>query len=316
MKRISLLLFLMVTLTLLAVSCGGNRPSDGRIVIAALRGPSSVAMVQMIDSIRSAADATVEIQIYDEPMQVRKMMLEGTADFALLPTTMAALLYNRGLDYRLAAVPLWGTLYLCGTSDVQDLKGERVYLMAKGMTPDVMFRYLLTLQGLRPEMDVALDYRYPTHIDLANAAIAGRAPLCVLSEPYLSLALKKNPQLRIISDLSEQWREAEGELPETAFVVRGAFAEGSQADVEALVEAYARSGEWVKSNPEAAARLAVEYRILPDCDAALASIPRTHIAVIPAAAAANAVENYLKTFYFMDSKIIGDRLPDEKFYNR
>ena len=284
-------------------------------MIASLRGPSSVAMLQLIDSLANASEPTVEVRIFDEPLQVRKMMLEGTSDFAVLPTTMAALLYNRGIPYRLAAVPLWGTLYLCGEYTPASMKGERIYLMAKGMTPDVLFRHLLSSKGLDPEKDVTLDYRFPTHIDLSNAAIAGRAPLCVLSEPYLSLALKSRPNLRIISDLSEEWAVYESvPLAETAFVVRASFAGGSSARVDSIVQAYARSGEWVKSHPAEAAALAVKYGILPDKEAALASIPRSHIDVVPAREAQEAVKAYLDVFNEMDSRIIGEKMPDEEFY--
>lgn len=303
MKQISALLLSI----LLAVSCNSGRSDANRIVIASLRGPSSVAMLQLIDSLANEDAASIEVKIFDEPLLVRKMMLEGKADFALLPTTMAALSYNRGIDYRLAAVPLWGTLYLCGTHIPASLNGERVFLMAKGMTPDVMFRHMLVTQGLRPEMDVTLDYRFPTHIDLANAAIADLTPLCVLSEPYLSLALKRNPRLQIIAPLSDG-------TPETAFLVRGTFAEGSPEIVRSIVEAYRRSGEWVKANPEQAAQLAVDYGILPDAEAALSSIPRSNIDVVPAGEAREALDSYLKLFFDMDPRIIGDKMPDEKFY--
>lgn len=305
----------VLLMLLMLCSCAPEGGGEGHTVIAALRGPSSVAMLQLIDSLSDAPDPAFEVRIFDEPLQVRRMMLDGTADFAVLPTTMAALLYNRGMDYRLAAVPLWGTLYLCGEYTPASLKGERIHLMARGMTPDVMFRHLLVRNGLDPEKDVTLDYRFPTHIDLANAAIAGRAPLCVLSEPYLSLALKSNPKLRIISDLSAEWNEYESvPLAETALVVRGPFAEGSSEQVEAFVQAYARSGEWVKSHSAEAAALAVKYGILPDEEAAQASVPRSHIDVVPSREAYEAVKAYLNVFNEMDSRIIGEKMPDEEFY--
>lgn len=303
MKQISALLLSI----LLAVSCNSGRSDANRIVIASLRGPSSVAMLQLIDSLHREDNPSIEVKIFDEPMQVRKMMLEGKADFAILPTTMAALSYNRGIDYRMAAVPLWGTLFFCGTHIPASLNGEHVFLMAKGMTPDVMFRHMLVTQGLRPEMDVTLDYRFPTHIDLANAAIADLVSLCVLSEPYLSLALKRNPKLKIISSLS-------GGRPETAFLVKGTFAEGSPEMVRTVVEAFHRSGEWVKEHPGQAAQLAVDYGILPDAEAAFASIPRSNIDVTPAGEVREALDNYMKLFFDMDPRIIGDKMPDEKFY--
>ena len=115
-----------------------------------------MGMIRMIDSL-SKTSGNIKFEVFTEPMQVRKMMLEGTADFAVLPSTMAAILYNNDIKYRLVAVPCWGTLYLIGndTDTViktwQDLKNERIYVMAKSMTPDLLFRYLLTQNGLNPE---------------------------------------------------------------------------------------------------------------------------------------------------------------------
>lgn len=49
---------------------------------------------------------------------------------------MAAITYNKGMDYRLVAVPVWGTLYLVGqdtaVTEWENLKGKRVYVMARG----------------------------------------------------------------------------------------------------------------------------------------------------------------------------------------
>lgn len=302
-------------------SCGENKneKTENHYVIATLRGPSSMGMLQFIDSVKQMENANVEIQVFDEPLQVRKMMLDGSADFANLPTTMAALLYNKGIDYHFAAVPVWGTLYLCGNdSTIQswdDLKGRKVYLMAKGMTPDVMFRYLMTENDLKPYEDVDLDYRFPTHIDLANATMAGRADLSVISEPYLSMALEKNPSLHILLNLSEEWQKTKGiPLAETAFICRAEIAENQKEVVDAVVQAYAKSVDWVNGNVKGAAQLAVKYGIIDDAVAAENSIPRSHLRVAAAKDVQQQIEDYLRVFYELDPQIIGGKMPDAKFY--
>jgi NitT/TauT family transport system substrate-binding protein len=162
--------------------------------IATLKGPSSMGMIKLIDSINNAGNTNIQIDILNDPIQVRKMMLDGTADFAILPTTMAAILYNKGLDYRLIAIPGWGTLYLVGEDTTinswNDIRNKRVNVMAKGMTPDVVFRYLLQKNGINPDKDITLDYSFPTHIDLANAIAARQAKLGVIPEPLVSLVMQ------------------------------------------------------------------------------------------------------------------------------
>ncbi|MBO4571355.1 MAG: ABC transporter substrate-binding protein [Bacteroidales bacterium] len=303
----------------MAFSCNGGKRSEAAVVsVASLRGPSSVAMIRLIDSLSREEAPSFRVEVFTEPLQVRKLMLTDSVDIAVLPTTMAALLYNKGVDYRMAAVPLWGTLYLCGTDTsirtVEDLKGKKVFLMAKGMTPDVMFRHLLWRNGLEPYADVALDYRFPTHTDLANAAMAGRAPMCVLTEPYLSQALNANPALHVLLDLNEEWARVESApVAETALVVRSAFAEASPEAVSAFVEAYRASVEWVNANPDSAAALAVQYGINPDSAAVAGSVPRCNMRVEAASEVRKAIIDYLRVFYDMEPETIGGKMPDEEF---
>lgn len=301
------------------VSCiSRHAADDGTLRIAALRGPSAVEMVMMMDSLGRCADPGMEIAVYDEPLQLRKGMMDGSVDFAVLPMTMAALLYNTGIDYRVAAVPIWGSLYLCGTDttvgSLQDLRGKNVNVMARGMTPDVLLRHLLSASGLEPETDVRLDYRFPTHIDLANAAIAGRAPLCVLSEPFLSQALNSNPSLHVLVDLGAEWMELEEKpLAETAFLCRGALADSDRAAVDRVVAALKRSAEQVKADPDSAAVLAAGFGINPDTAALRASTSRSGFDVVTASDAEKEINDYLRVFLQASPEAVGNSMPDERF---
>ena len=320
MMKHSILLSFLLLLTA-CISCG-NKDSAGEkshYVIASLRGPSSLGMLYLIDSLDNTEDATFEIEILNEPLQVRKMMLDGSADFAVLPTTMAALLYNKGVDYRLEAVSTWGTLYLCGNDTTlrswNDLKDNKIYLMAKNMTPDVLFRHLLERNGLEPYSDVDLDYRFPNHIDLATATAAGLTTMSVLSEPYLSYALLKNPNLHIMMSLHDEWLKIHGfEMPETAFICKGEISEKDRQLIDNVVNIYKKSVDKVNENIDEAAALAVKYQIIADTVAAKNSIPRSNLKVVRADEAKDLVVNYLDVFYKMDSLIIGGKMPDEKFY--
>ena len=321
MKNSILTLVFCVLLLAVLFSCGNSNSPRKRshYVIASLRGPSSLGMLQLIDSLNNTENATVEIVILNEPLQVRKMMLDGSADFAVLPTTMAALLYNKGVDYRLAAISTWGTLYLCGNDTTihtwNDLRHNKIHLMAKNMTPDVLFRYLLKKNRLEPYQDVDLDYRFPNHIDLANATTAGIAPMSVLSEPYLSYAMIKNDNIHIIMSLHDEWEKVEGfEMPETAFICKGDLAEDNPQLVEKIVSIYEKSVGWANENVDDAAALAVKYEIVGDESAARNAIPRSNLRVARSEDVKDLVVNYLNAFHKMDSAIIGGKMPDEKFY--
>ena len=317
--RIILLLWLIPFL--LISGCGQRSQivdNQSDIVIATLKGPSSMGMIKFIDSINIDVVSNIKIVILNEPMQVRKMMLDGSADFAILPTTMAALLYNKGVDYRLIAIPVWGSLYLLGSdssiTEWKDLRGRRINVMGRGMTPDVLFRYLLEKNGLNADSDVLLDYSFPTHIDLANAVAAGLADMGVVSEPLASLVLDKNRGVNTIFDLNLEWEKLEGvPIAQTAFVGRESFMRHNPQVVKEIVSAYERSSQWVNTNADSAASLIVKYDILPEYWLALHSIPRSNIRFVAAAGIREEIDRYLKVFYDINPEIIGGKMADENF---
>jgi NitT/TauT family transport system substrate-binding protein len=299
----------------------GNQTPDRKIVIATLKGPSSMGMIRLIDSLGHDQAHQAEVAILNEPLQVRKMMIDGTADFAILPSTMAAIVYNKGMDYRLLAIPVWGTLYLTGKDTTirrwENLKGKRIFVMARGMTPDVLFRYLLLKNGLNPDKDVLLDYKFPTHIDLAQAVMAGQADLAVISEPMASMAIKKNPALRRIFSLNDEWSRFEGvPIAETAFLGKGNMLREQREKAEKILSSYAISTDWVIQHPDSAAALMVKYGILPDQDAALHAIPRINLKFVRAKAVEKEIRDYFEVFYRMNPDIIGGKIPDEGFIYR
>ncbi len=302
---------------------GCNRaPEQQKIRIATLKGPSAMGMVKMIDSLREAKNSEIEITIYNEPIQVRKLMLESAVDFAILPTTMGAILYNKGIDYQLAAVPVWGTLYLFGQDSTiknwDDLKGKRIYLMAKGMTPDVLFKQLLIQNGINPDKDIKTDYSFPTHIDLANAVASGQAKLGVISEPLVSMVEQKNKKVKPIFDLNEEWQKVFPETPiaQTALLVNGQFAKNQTQNIENIIRQNQQSSVWVNQNPEKAAELIVKYNILPNIEVAKSSIPRSNLNFVEAKNIEKEIGNYLRIFYEMNPDIIGGKIPDNNFTYR
>ncbi|PKP38862.1 MAG: hypothetical protein CVT98_04485 [Bacteroidetes bacterium HGW-Bacteroidetes-15] len=317
MLRLRFVLLIAITILLGCVS--NQKDNTATFTIATLKGPSSMGMIKLIDSLVNIEDKNFDIKVFNEPIQVRKMILDGTADFAILPTTMAALIYNKGLDYKVIAIPVWGTLYLFGSdstiTDWEQLRGKRVHVMAKGMTPDVLFRRLLEKNNLNPETDLILDYSFPTHIDLANAIAAKQASLGVISEPMVSLAMQKNKDIRPIFDLNHEWnRSLNMPIAQTALLVKGSIIKCNPLVVEQLLVGYQKSSEWVNLNPDSAANLIVKYNILPNFEVAFNAIPRSNLNFVRANAVQFQIEEYLRVFFEMNPDIVGGKIPDESFY--
>jgi NitT/TauT family transport system substrate-binding protein len=315
-------ILLCIAIIVCICSCNNAKKQTSEkasFTIATLKGPSAMGMIKLIDSLSQTDNSIFKIEILNEPIMVRKMMLDGTADFAILPGTMSAITYNKGLDYKLIAVPVWGTLYLFGSDSTihewDDLKGKRIHLMARGMTPDILFRYLLMKNGIDPKTDVTLDYSFPTHIDLAHAIAAGQADMGVISEPLVSLVMQKNKNVRPVFNLDEEWKKVMNTpLFETAFIGKKDVLENNREATEELILAYEASTQWVNKNPESAAELIVKYGILPDYNAALHAIPRSNLKFVRAYEIQPQIMEYLTVFHQMNPEIIGGKIPDEDFF--
>ena len=278
-----------------------------------------MGMARLIDSLSREEKPTVHVVMVNEPLQARKLMLEGKADMVLLPMTMAALSYNKGLDYRLVAVPVWGTLYLYGEDTTitrwEDLKGKTVHTMARGMTPDVLFRYLLSKNGLDPNKDLTLDYRFPSHIDLASAMALGKAKLGVISEPQASQVVQKNVAVSLLMDLNHEWTTAmHAPMPQTAFLADASALQKHPERIEEILSACERSTLWVNSCPDSAAALMVKHGILDRAVVAVRAIPYAGLHFERTAKISALVQDYLQVFYTFDPEIIGGKMPDETFY--
>jgi len=314
----------LLLITLIFISCNSQKEKSKKkdtINIATLKGPSAVSMIKLIDNNQKINGLKTNFIIKNEPLQVRKMLINEDVDFAVLPTTMAAIMYNKGINYKLAAIPLWGTLYLCGKDSTihkwADLKGKKINLMAKGMTPDVLFKYLLEKNNININKDVELDYSFPTHIELANAIAAEKANVGVISEPFVSIITNKNKNINIIFDLDKEWKIATNNnipLAQTALIVNSNFAHNNPEITNIFLQKYKETSEWVNTNNGLAAKLIVKHNILPDTSIAKTSIKHSNIKFEYAYDMKDAINNYLNIFYLMNDKIIGGKMPDEGFY--
>jgi NitT/TauT family transport system substrate-binding protein len=307
-----------VVLTFLG--CKARNDTENQISMLTLKGPSAMGMIYLIDSPATFGHKKIKIEILDEPMLVRARLLKESPELAVLPLNMASMLYNKGLPYRLIAIPVWGTLYLFGTDSTvnswSELKNRRVFMMGKATTPDVLFRLLLAENGLVPDADVILDYSFPTHVDLANAVRAGKADLAVLSEPMASLVRFANPEVQQLLDLNVEWQSCFPEMPDipqTALIAHSDFLKKHPDWVWAVAESWQRSIERVNRTPDQAARKIVSHGVLPDVNIARQSIPGCNLRFRLAAEIRPEINHYLQVFYTFNPDAVGGKIPDEQF---
>lgn len=78
------------------------------IRIGVLNGPTAISFIQLIDKPLMIDGKRTEIIFKSDPQQIQALMMRNELDFAVLPTVMAANLYNKGVDFKIVAIPVWG----------------------------------------------------------------------------------------------------------------------------------------------------------------------------------------------------------------
>jgi NitT/TauT family transport system substrate-binding protein len=167
-----------------------------------------------------------------------------------------------------------------------------------------------------PEKDVIVDYALE-HADLAAAMVAGDVKIGLLPQPHVTTAMMRNPDLRIALDMTEEWgrvTEGSADLVMGAIIVQKAFAQEHPEALNAFLDAYKASVDFVNANIQEASVLIEQYGILPNAAIAEKAIPKSNIVFVDAMSAKASLEAFYKVLFEIEPKSIGGKLADEGFY--
>ncbi|MDD3363663.1 MAG: ABC transporter substrate-binding protein [Syntrophomonas sp.] len=289
--------------------------------VAVLRGPTAVSMIKMMDAQPSLGDNVKADYLVEQTTDtLSAKLLTGEIEMATIPTNMAAKLYNKGVAYQIAAMNTWGVMYVLtngvNINNWADLKGKQVDTAAQGAASDVVFRYLLSKNGVNPDKDLTLKY-IASPVEQAQLAIAGKSKITVLPEPWVSTVISKNKDVKLALDMQKEWTRINGaDVPfaQTCLVVKADFASQHPEIMTKFLQEYANSIDWANKNTAEAGELVKKHDIGIPADVAAAAIPRLNLRYMSSIDAKAAVEKYLQVLLDFSPDSIGGKLPDAKFY--
>jgi NitT/TauT family transport system substrate-binding protein len=264
----------------------------------------------------------VSIDTWATPDVLRSLLVNERSEVTAVPTYVGANLANRGLDVRMAAVMVWGLLWVLGPdgtpADWESLRGQTVMVPFPNDMPDLVFRYLATANGLTPGEDFQIEY-YAQPPEVVGQLISGAGEFAVLPEHVATVAVARaNAEGRAIGrllDLQQEWADATGtsaRIPQAGIVVPGVIADDPAAlgaildaldDSVALVNAAATDTIATLSDTSGVPAPLVEQ-----------VIPRLNLDVVPAAEAQPELERFFTELASLSPDIIGGGLPDDSFY--
>ena len=298
-----------------------NRQDSLHLKIVAVDGHSTISMIKMfVEHPILGENVFAEYESVRSPDLIAAKAISGEVDFIIVPTNMGAKLYNKGVPYKMAAITIWGNLYLVSNQNIntwQDLKGRRIYLHAQGLSPDVVFRFLLKAHGLNPEKDVKITYLTGPHA-LAMSFLGGRSRISMMPEPMLSKVMKRKPNTKIVFDLQKAWQQATGAphtgFPQGSIMIKNSILKNHKDVADRFLNKYKESIAWVNSNPQQAALYAEGIGTGMQASAVQNAIPGCSLRYVPTMAAKKDLETFFQILFEFSPQTIGGRIPDADFY--
>ena len=241
----------------------------------------------------------------------------GDNIIAIVPSSLAAQLYNKNMGYEILGTVSWGSLYLVSSDNIsglQDLKNKKTGIIGRGQTPDIVFRNILSKNNIDPE---SLDLEYfSSGTELAGALAAGKIKTAVLSEPAATILMKKNPGVKMIASLNEEWKKLYSNkygFPQATLIAKKGLLEKYPDIADKLVSELEEQNKWLmgEENKEdflKKGELSIPAELLPEI------IKNSNINFLSIKGTENYYLEYYKILSDFDAKTIGGKIPDNGIF--
>lgn len=328
MKKIaSFLLILLISISLFAQGAkegsgiSSSPFSNTEVRVVALKGPTAMGMVELMDKASAGAvdGNAYTFTLEAAPDAVVPQLVKGTVDIAAIPANLASVVYNNTGKVEVLGINTLGVLYICGFGDgaitsVDDVKGKTIYASGKGSTPQYALETILSSLGLVDGKDVFVEWK-SEHAECVAALVASNgSALAMLPQPFATTAMVQNKDIHILYDLNDAWESISGTPLVTGVVVATKdFADNNRAAVDAFLNSYKESVDFVNSNTADAAALIERFGIIKAAVAAKA-LPYCNITLITGEELKSTLSVYLEALYAQNPKSIGGKLPLDEFY--
>lgn len=291
--------------------------------LAVLSGPTGVGAAKLLaDSDEGKTIHEYDYTIATDNNELVAGLTTGEIDIATVASNVALNLYNKtDGDIRIIALGTRGVLHILesngGTSinSIADLAGKTIYSAGQGANPEYILRYLLTENGLDPDQDVEIVFADATEI--SAKLISGEIEYAMLPVPAATATIiKSEGSVRAAVDVTEAWDGLNNgsQLIMTAVVARTEFIETYPDYVDAFLEDYEASIDYVNNNVDEAAELVAGFGITPSAAIGKQAIPQCHLVYIAGSDMVGAISDYFALLYSVDPASVGGSLPDDAIY--
>lgn len=316
MKRLVIWIIAMTVMLSLA-GCGKKEVENKELTMVAPAGSPVISTVKLMEEEKPLGE---NMKLTIEPLTsvevLKNKIIAEEVDLAVVPTNMAAILYNKNVPYQIVGTSIWGNLYLVSDhpiDNVEDLKNEKIHVFGQGLTPDLILKYILGEKGLDVK---ALDLNYiPNATEIAPLFITGKAKVALIPEPMLSAVKMKKEEIYSVLDLQQEWAAIHGNAyPQASVIAKKSLVEEDSEAIKAFMKAYQESVTWINENPEEAGALAEALEMGYKKPLIAKAIPGSNMDVKEVADIKEDIVAYYKVLEGFTPKTLGGKIPDEGIF--
>lgn len=295
MKKLLFVLLLIISI-LPCFAQAVKEDSTSTVRLGVMQGPTGFSS--------SALGDIAQIEVYPSPNEAVAKLIKGELDMIALPANAAANLYNKGVGIKVLAIIGEGMLSVVGTNE----NAMTLSVPGTGGTPD----HMATL--LYPEYEK--EYSVTAPAQLAQLLIAGKVELAILPEPFVTMVMSKNTNIKVISNVQERWSNLteQKQYPMSVLVVKDSVAQEHPILIQKVKEAYKNSIQTILKDPTSAGQKIEELGIM-NASMATPALENCALTFKEGSEAKEELVSYYTTLLSLAPDAIGGKLPEDGLYN-
>ena len=317
MKKISTLI---LTIILVVNLTGCSLSKDVRV--KTYNGLPAISICKLIkeeENIKSSYKTSYTIESNDK--KLAESLNKKEVDIALVPTDMAAKVYNKNSSYQIYASIGQGSYYLV-TSDPEvtgfnsTLINKEIAIAGESSMTDNIVKAILKKNNID---ETLVKFKYTNTVpELVKTLTLGEIYTGIVPETSLTSLLYKHSGLKILASTNDAYENtfdiSEG-YPQFSVIVRKDFAKNNKEYVNKFLSKVKESIEFVNNNPLQAGAYGEELKIPIKPQILSKAIKRCNLKFIEIDKFKQNYEYFFDILYNYNNEAVGGTVPDESIYH-
>lgn len=317
MKKISTLI---LTIILVVNLTGCSLSKDVRV--KTYNGLPAISICKLIkeeENIKSSYKTSYTIESNDKKLV--ESLNKKQVDIALVPTDMAAKVYNKNSSYQIFASIGQGSYYLV-TSDPEvrgfnsTLINKEIAIAGENSMTDNIVKAILKKNNID---ETLVKFKYTNTVpELVKTLTLGEIYTGIVPETSLTSLLYKHSGLKILASINDAYENtfdiSEG-YPQFSVIVRKDFAKNNKEYVNKFLFKLKESIEFVNNNPLQAGAYGEELKIPIKPQILSKAIKRCNLKFIEIDKFKQNYEYFFEILYNYNNEAVGGTVPDESIYH-